>query len=57
MEYFGWHIEYNPKPIPIRFGVDWDFIHDDYDGENDLAGSGFSFLDCVDQIIEIELGE
>lgn len=29
-----WHIEYNPKPVPIR-GIDWEYTHDDYDGAPD----------------------
>lgn len=48
----GWHIEYNPKPVPPRLGVDWDFWHDDYDGENDLHGTGSSERDCLIQIWE-----
>lgn len=30
--YKGWLITYNPKPIPARCGVDWDAVHEDYDG-------------------------
>lgn len=46
----GWHIEYNPKPVPPRLGVDWDFWHDDNDGDNGLFGTGSSFEDCLRQI-------
>jgi hypothetical protein len=52
----GWHIEYNPKPIPCR-DIDYDYYHDDYDGAdggNGLAGMACSHDDAVRQIIEIE---
>lgn len=32
--YRGWHIEYNPPPIPVRT-CDWQFWHVDYDGPED----------------------
>jgi hypothetical protein len=40
----GWTITYNPKPIPTR-DDDWDYVHDDYDGENGLRGTAGSYLD------------
>ena len=32
--YKDWTIEFNPKPIPPRFGMDYDVTHNDYDGED-----------------------
>jgi hypothetical protein len=32
--YRGWHIEFNPPPIPSR-NCDWQFWHDDFDGAED----------------------
>lgn len=49
-----WEVTYNPKPIPIRH-YDYDFCHDEYDGENGLCGNASSVLDAINQIIEIEL--
>ena len=37
----GWHIKYNPKPIPIR-GHDWDFWHDEVDNDSRLCGTAGS---------------
>ena len=38
IEYKGWTIVYNPKPIPPSVCVDYDVTHEDYDGEDiDLA--------------------
>ena len=48
----GWHIEYNPKPIPLR-QFDYDFWHDDIDIGNNLHGYGSSEADCLNQITEI----
>lgn len=43
-------ITYNPKPIPIR-DLDWDWVHDDYDGPGDNRyGSASSELSCKEQI-------
>lgn len=57
----GWHIEYNPKPIPSR-SFDWDFWHDDYDYSYpdstisaQLAGTASSREDAAEQIRIIEL--
>lgn len=49
----GWHISYNPKPIPDK-SHDYDFHHDDYDGENGLCGTAKDIEDAVKQINEIE---
>jgi len=49
----GWNIEFNPKPIPLRC-CDWDFWHDDNDGENCLSGVASSEADAKKQIKEIE---
>ncbi len=37
----GWHIQYNPKPIPLR-GHDWDFWHDEVDNDSRLCGTAGS---------------
>tara|TARA_R110000851_G_scaffold288033_1_gene442107 strand:+ start:156 stop:335 length:180 start_codon:yes stop_codon:yes gene_type:complete len=50
----GWHIEYEPKPAPVHY-FDYDFWHEDHDGENGLCGNGASVEDCIAQIKEIEL--
>ena len=49
----GWHIERNMKPIPDR-RFDFDFWHDDHDGDNGLCGTAASYADAVDQINDIE---
>ena len=54
--YPGWHIEYNPKPIPYR-GCDYDYWHDDHDGGdagNGLCGTAASVEDAISEIIDIE---
>ena len=48
----GWKITHNPKPIPDR-SDDWDFIHDDYDGENGLCGTAASEEKAWEQIVDI----
>jgi len=37
----GWHIQYNPKPIPLR-GHDWDYWHDEVDNDSRLTGTAAS---------------
>lgn len=37
----GWHIQYNPKPIPLR-GHDWDYWHDEVDNDSRLTGTAGS---------------
>lgn len=32
--YRGWHIHYDPPPIPVR-NCDWQFWHEEYDGPGD----------------------
>jgi hypothetical protein len=49
----GWHVEYNPKPIPDR-RFDWDFWHDDNDIDNGLCGTAASKKDAIEQINEVE---
>jgi len=49
----GWHIIKNSKPIPSR-SFDWDYWHEDYDGENGLSGTASSVKDALQQISEIE---
>lgn len=34
MNYRGFHIEYNPPPIPVRC-CDWQWAHEDFDGPED----------------------
>lgn len=48
----GWHINYNPKPIPYP-AHDFDFWHDDTDVEGNLCGTGASREDCLRQIAEM----
>jgi len=47
----GWHIKYNPKPIPIR-GHDWDFWHDEVDNDSRLCGTAGSEEDAKLAIME-----
>ena len=51
----GWNIDRDRKPIPDR-QFDYDFWHDDHDGDNNLSGNGSSVDDCINQIREIEEG-
>lgn len=56
VEYKGFTISYERKPIPKRMGLDYDWIHPDYDGAdggNGLAGNGASVDDCKAQIDEL----
>ena len=50
----GWHIEYNPKPIPAWVGCDWDYWHDNHDGENGLCGTAGSESDAVEACIAMQ---
>lgn len=50
----GWTITHNPKPIP-NSQHDYDFVHENYDGENGLCGTASSATNAIDQIFEIEL--
>jgi hypothetical protein len=51
---FGnWTISYWAKPIPDR-QFDYDFVSDEYDGENGLAGNASSLTNAIHQINEIE---
>ena len=52
----GWHIRYNPKPMPDR-RYDYDYWHDDYDGVidgNGLCGVAESVQAAIDEIGEID---
>lgn len=49
----GWHIQKNVKPIPDS-RHDYDFWHDDYDGENGLCGTASDPIDAAKQIMEME---
>lgn len=54
LEYKGWEISYNPKPIGTR-DHDWDATHDDYDGDNGMYLTAGSVHDChrlIDEFIE-----
>ena len=55
VHYKGYTIEHEPKPIPDRYCVDWNYCHDDYDGPEDRrCGNAGSLRDCMDAIDEIE---
>lgn len=49
----GWTIEHSPPPIGDR-SFDYQFSHEDYDGENGLCGTGSSIEDCINQIEDME---
>jgi len=49
----GWTIIFNPKPIPTK-AFDYDYAHDNYDGENELCGTGPSIESCLAQIEAIQ---
>ena len=49
----GWSVVFNPKPIPSR-NFDYDFTHENFDGENGLCGTAASIKDAAQQIFEIE---
>ena len=53
LTYRGFHITYDPPPIPLR-NSDWQYWHDDYDGADDANddrhGSAKSLNDCRDEI-------
>lgn len=60
--YRGYHIYYDPPPIPVRT-CDWHFVHDDYDGApNDYdegpadhrCGSAASEQACREEIDALE---
>lgn len=49
-----WIITYWKKPIPSR-KFDWDYVHDEYTGDEDNRfGSASSPAECLEQIAEIE---
>lgn len=51
--YRGYHISYDPPPIPYR-GFDWHFVHQDYDEGDNRYGSCASEAECRAEIDEIE---
>ena len=54
MKYKEYTIFYNPKPIPTVL-YDYNFCHEDYDGEGDpRCGTAASTADAMQQINEIE---
>jgi hypothetical protein len=53
--YRGYRIECDPKPIPASCGVDWTFVHVDYDGpEDSRCGCAASADACREEIDWIE---
>jgi hypothetical protein len=57
IEYKGYIISHEPKPIPSR-AFDWDYLHEAFDGapdaEDSRCGNGASTEDCKDQIDDME---
>ena len=54
MRYGKWTIVYNPKPIPVK-GIDYDAVHDDYDGEDvSLCLIAGSFDEAKEMIDDLE---
>lgn len=53
-KYKRFTIDYNPKPIPPRCGVDWDYWHDEYDGPESYypCGNAGSEEGCKEAIDE-----
>jgi hypothetical protein len=55
----GWHVQYDPKPIPDR-RFDWGYVHEDYDGAPDSGdtrcGACPSVKACIDEINELHKG-
>lgn len=55
VHYRGYRITYDPKPVPARCGVDWSWVHDDYDGPGDpRCGASGSIEAAVADIDELE---
>jgi hypothetical protein len=51
VRYKGYHIYYDPKPIPGKVHYSW--VHDDYDGEDDpRCGYAADVADAKAQIDE-----
>ena len=48
----GWSITCSPKPIGTN-AHDYDFWHENYDGENNLCGTASSLEDAIQQINEM----
>ena len=49
IKYKGWTITFNQKPIPDR-RWDYDAVHDEYDGTNDLFFSCGSIEEAKEEI-------
>lgn len=47
VNYRGWHIAYDPPPIPTR-NCDWHFWHDDYDGAPDANDSRYGYAPSLE---------
>ena len=47
----GWHIEYDPSPLPTR-EFDWVYFHDFHDADNGLCGTASSREHAIQYINE-----
>lgn len=47
LEYKGWKIIYNPKPIPTSM-YDYDVVHEDYDGAPDSDDCRYFTTESID---------
>jgi len=45
--YRGWHIAYDPPPIPVRT-CDWQFWHDDFDGAEDSGDNRYGHASSLE---------
>lgn len=54
----GWTIQRINPPIPARCGMDWQYVHRDYDGAPDSndnrCGNAASLFACIEEIKDIE---
>jgi len=50
--YRGYRIEYDPKPIPASCGVDWTYVHEDYDGPEDSRCGCAASADACREVID-----
>jgi hypothetical protein len=57
IEYRGYTIVHDPKPIPIRT-KDWDYVHNEYDGPGDNRCGSTDSLEsakaAIDELYEDE---
>ena len=49
----GWTIKHDAKPIPDR-SFDWDFWHENHDGDNGLQGHEYTLQEAIAEIKAIE---